>query len=132
MPPTQLKLQTRYDKPLELASRRLSVPVRYGAENLDFGVYESLLKRKGTLAPESVPITVTGHPDAVSCFEDTLRRGSAAPESECGAGKFPVAVSVYGCYGVSMDNSFDAGMLPFYLRGGVMLYAHVRGGGERG
>ncbi len=38
----------------------------------------------------------------------------------------------YGAYGISMDPFFDVKSLAWLERGGVMAFAHVRGGGEYG
>ena len=47
-------------------------------------------------------------------------------------GRRPTEVSAYGSYGISYDPYFDPRLLPWLDRGGVLVVAHVRGGGEKG
>ena len=47
-------------------------------------------------------------------------------------GSAPALVDAYGAYGISADPVFNATVLPFLMRGGVLAEAHVRGGGELG
>ncbi len=47
-------------------------------------------------------------------------------------GSHPALLDAYGAYGSSIPAIFDPGLLPWLNRGGIMAYAHVRGGGERG
>ena len=47
-------------------------------------------------------------------------------------GSHPTLFEGYGSYGDPWDPSFSATMLDWVLRGGVLAYAHVRGGGEYG
>lgn len=47
-------------------------------------------------------------------------------------GSHPVLLEAYGAYGISLLPSFAVSSLPWLNRGGIMAYAHVRGGGERG
>jgi len=47
-------------------------------------------------------------------------------------GSHPTLVDGYGSYGVSMSPHFDPTRLAWLDRGGVLAYAHVRGGGEFG
>lgn len=44
----------------------------------------------------------------------------------------PTLVSGYGAYGSSIRPSFGASRLAWLERGGILAYAHVRGGGEKG
>lgn len=47
-------------------------------------------------------------------------------------GKNPVLVVAYGSYGSILDPGFQSSALAFLEAGGVIVYAHVRGGGEKG
>jgi prolyl oligopeptidase len=47
-------------------------------------------------------------------------------------GSHPTLVSGYGAYGMSISAYFDPGRLAWLERGGVIAYAHVRGGGDFG
>jgi len=47
-------------------------------------------------------------------------------------GTNPTIVYGYGAYGISTTPYFRPTWLPWYQRGGVIAYAHVRGGGEYG
>ncbi len=47
-------------------------------------------------------------------------------------GSHPALFEGYGSYGIPTDPTFSATMLDWVLRGGVLVYAHVRGGGEYG
>lgn len=61
-----------------------------------------------------VPVTLLHHRDA-------RRDGSAY-----------VRMYVYGCFGTPMDPLFDPANAAWLERGGIVAYAHVRGGGEKG
>jgi prolyl oligopeptidase len=47
-------------------------------------------------------------------------------------GSHPTLLEAYGAYGISIPPYFDPSLLPWLNRGGVIAFAHVRGGGERG
>jgi prolyl oligopeptidase len=47
-------------------------------------------------------------------------------------GRNPVLIIAYGAYGVVLDPGFQPRTLAFLEAGGVIAYAHVRGGGEKG
>ena len=47
-------------------------------------------------------------------------------------GRNPLLLIAYGAYGSIMDPGFQPRNLAFLDAGGVMVYAHVRGGGEQG
>jgi prolyl oligopeptidase len=47
-------------------------------------------------------------------------------------GSNPTLLTGYGAYGISLDPSFDPINLAWLERGGVLAFAHVRGGGEYG
>ncbi|MFZ6873791.1 prolyl oligopeptidase family serine peptidase [Undibacterium sp. Di27W] len=47
-------------------------------------------------------------------------------------GKNPLLIIAYGAYGIVLDPGFQGAMLAFLEQGGVIVYAHVRGGGEKG
>jgi prolyl oligopeptidase len=47
-------------------------------------------------------------------------------------GRNPTLINAYGAYGSILDMGFSATTLAFLELGGVLVYAHVRGGGERG
>ena len=47
-------------------------------------------------------------------------------------GDNPTILEAYGAYGESLEPYFSAEMLSWYKRGGVLAYAHVRGGSEKG
>ncbi len=44
----------------------------------------------------------------------------------------PVLMSAYGAYGLEQDLSFDPARLPLLRRGFILVWVHVRGGGELG
>ncbi|BDI30763.1 prolyl oligopeptidase [Capsulimonas corticalis] len=47
-------------------------------------------------------------------------------------GSHPLMMEGYGAYGSTIDPAFDPTTLAWLERGGVLAYAHVRGGGEYG
>jgi prolyl oligopeptidase len=47
-------------------------------------------------------------------------------------GRRPVLIQAYGSYGLPLDPGFQPPWLAFLEQGGVMVLAHVRGGGEKG
>ncbi|HEY5019917.1 MAG TPA: prolyl oligopeptidase family serine peptidase [Steroidobacteraceae bacterium] len=47
-------------------------------------------------------------------------------------GSHATLMEAYGAYGISLLPTFDVSRLPWLNRGGIMAFAHVRGGGERG
>ena len=47
-------------------------------------------------------------------------------------GKRPTLLEGYGSYGITIDPAFVARYFPWLERGGVLAFAHVRGGGEYG
>jgi len=47
-------------------------------------------------------------------------------------GKNPVILYGYGAYGISVKPGFRPNLLLFIKEGGVLTFAHVRGGGEKG
>ena len=47
-------------------------------------------------------------------------------------GRNPVLIEAYGSYGSILDPGFQPSVLAFLEAGGVLVYAHVRGGGEKG
>ncbi|MQA21874.1 prolyl oligopeptidase family serine peptidase [Rugamonas rivuli] len=47
-------------------------------------------------------------------------------------GRNPLLLIAYGAYGTIMDPGFQPAKLAFLDAGGVLVYAHVRGGGEQG
>jgi prolyl oligopeptidase len=47
-------------------------------------------------------------------------------------GSHPALLDGYGAYGITIDPYFDPTRIPWLDRGGVLAYAHVRGGGEYG
>lgn len=47
-------------------------------------------------------------------------------------GKNPTLIVAYGAYGSMLDPGFQGSMLAFLDQGGILVYAHVRGGGEKG
>lgn len=47
-------------------------------------------------------------------------------------GSHPMLMEGYGAYGITIDPYFNPTALPWLRRGGVLAYAHVRGGGEYG
>ena len=46
-------------------------------------------------------------------------------------GTNPTILEAYGAYGESLEAYFSVEMLAWYRRGGMLAYAHVRGGGRR-
>ena len=47
-------------------------------------------------------------------------------------GTHPALLNGYGAYGITLSPYFDPTRIPWLERGGVLAYAHVRGGGEYG
>ena len=47
-------------------------------------------------------------------------------------GSNPTILDGYGAYGITTDPYFDPVFLAWYERGGILAFAHVRGGGEYG
>jgi prolyl oligopeptidase len=47
-------------------------------------------------------------------------------------GKRPTLLEGYGSYGITIDPTFSPRYFPWLERGGVLAFAHVRGGGEYG
>ena len=47
-------------------------------------------------------------------------------------GRRPLLIQAYGSYGLPLDPGFVPSLLAFLELGGVMVMAHVRGGGEKG
>jgi prolyl oligopeptidase len=47
-------------------------------------------------------------------------------------GSHPTLMEAYGAYGISISPSFSAPLLTWLERGGIVAFAHVRGGGEKG
>ena len=68
----------------------------------------------------------------------TARDGAAVPmemiyaKSTRPNGKNPTLIDAYGAYGAMLDPGFQSPILAFLDQGGIVVYAHVRGGGERG
>jgi prolyl oligopeptidase len=55
-----------------------------------------------------------------------------APKGLKRSGRNPVLVNAYGAYQISMTPYFNSRGIAFLEQGGVLAYAHVRGGGEYG
>jgi prolyl oligopeptidase len=70
---------------------------------------------------ETISADGTRVPLSILCRRDIVLDGS-----------HPTLYSGYGAYGVSNDPGFSAVSLAWVERGGVLAYAHVRGGGEFG
>ncbi len=47
-------------------------------------------------------------------------------------GANPLLIDAYGSYGTILDPGFQSATLAFLEAGGILVYAHVRGGGEKG
>ena len=47
-------------------------------------------------------------------------------------GSNPTLLEAYGAYGIALTPSYNAALLPWLERGGIIAVAHVRGGGEKG
>jgi prolyl oligopeptidase len=47
-------------------------------------------------------------------------------------GSHPTLLEAYGAYGLTIPPAFDSYLLPWLQRVGIVAFAHVRGGGERG
>jgi prolyl oligopeptidase len=47
-------------------------------------------------------------------------------------GRAPTLIEAYGAYGTILDPGFQSPVLAFLDAGGIVVYAHVRGGGEKG
>lgn len=69
---------------------------------------------------------VTSH-DGVRVPLSILHRSGLALD-----GSHPALLSGYGAYGMTISPHFNPAGLAFLERGGVIAYAHVRGGGEYG
>lgn len=87
------------------------------------------------LAPPS-PIDTSGY-EAVRSSA-VARDGTKVPLSIIARkglkrdGRNPALVNAYGAYQVTMSPAFNARAIAFLEQGGVLAYAHVRGGGEYG
>ena len=55
-------------------------------------------------------------------YADSLKRN----------GTNPTILEAYGAYGQALEAYFSVEMMAWYRRGGILAYAHVRGGGEKG
>ena len=58
---------------------------------------------------------------------DRVQKGN-----EAGRDSNPTILDGYGAYGITEDAFFDPVFLAWYERGGILAFAHVRGGGEYG
>jgi prolyl oligopeptidase len=71
-------------------------------------------------------------------FDVPARDGTAIPvemlyaRSTTPTGANPTLIEAYGAYGTPLDPGFQSSVLAFLDQGGIMVYAHVRGGGEKG
>ena len=74
-------------------------------------------------AREEFAVSYDGTPIPVSIL---LKKGTARDPSR------PTIVYGYGSYGVSMDPIYDPAYLAWIERGGIIVTAHMRGGGEYG
>lgn len=84
------------------------------ASPVDFSEYESLEAKARSSDGTMVPLSIV------------LRKGSARD------GSHPTLLYAYGAYGVPILPSFEPKRLAWLERGGILAYAHVRGGGEYG
>jgi prolyl oligopeptidase len=75
---------------------------------------------------ESEEVRVTSH-DGVEVPLSIVRKAGLKLD-----GSHPTLVSGYGAYGMVTSPNFRATSLAWLERGGVLAYAHVRGGGEFG
>jgi prolyl oligopeptidase len=75
---------------------------------------------------ESVEVNVKSQDGTLVPLSIIYRRGLRLDGSN------PVLLNGYGAYGSSLDPSFDPTNLAWLERGGVLAFAHVRGGGEYG
>jgi prolyl oligopeptidase len=69
---------------------------------------------------------VKSHDGAAVPLTIVYRRGLKRDSSN------PVYMVGYGSYGTSIDPAFDGLFVPWFEAGGVMAFAHTRGGGEFG
>ncbi|MBE7210879.1 MAG: prolyl oligopeptidase family serine peptidase, partial [Gluconacetobacter diazotrophicus] len=100
----------RYDPASgQVADTRLLPP-----SPLDFSGLEAVEVKARAADGTLVPLSIIARKGAV-------RDGSA-----------PTLLIGYGAYGVSLEPSFDPTDLAWLERGGVLAFAHVRGGGEYG
>lgn len=101
--------------------------------SLDFASAQLSLLKRDTLAGPFDPQAYV----AQRCWVD-VDDGVRIPVSILGRrevlarGHAPVWQYGYGAYGVSLDPDFDADRLSLLDRGVLMVFAHVRGGGELG
>lgn len=68
----------------------------------------------------------------VLSFDGTLIPISLFYMGDLSGSRRPCVAHVYGCYGVSLEPSFNPSLLPLLTRGVVFALCHVRGGGEFG
>lgn len=75
---------------------------------------------------ESVEIKVKSHDGVLVPLSIFYKKGLKLD------GKNIVGMTGYGAYGISMEPRFSPAFFPFIEAGGVIAFAHVRGGGEYG
>lgn len=75
---------------------------------------------------ESVEVKVKSHDGVMVPLSIVYKKGLKRD------GKNPTAMTGYGAYGISNEPAFIAPFLPWLNSGGVIAFAHVRGGGEYG
>jgi prolyl oligopeptidase len=75
---------------------------------------------------ESVEVQVPSHDGVLIPLSILHKKGIALD------GSHPTLVNGYGAYGMTMSVHFNPTNLAWLERGGVLAYAHVRGGGEFG
>jgi len=88
--------------------------------NYDASLYQTKQMKVTARDGVAIPVTLLWRPDKV---------GNAMDE---GSGGAPCHLYGYGSYGICMDPSFSASVLPLVDRGIIYAIAHVRGGGEMG
>ena len=104
----------------DVASRAYATLKTKPVPNYDASLYRTARTEVAARDGEAIPVTLLWRPDAV---------GDAMAE---GGGGAPCHLYGYGSYGICMDPSFSASVLPLVDRGVVYAIAHVRGGGEMG
>jgi prolyl oligopeptidase len=75
---------------------------------------------------DSVEVKASASDGAMIPLSIVFKRGLAKD------GKRPTLLEGYGSYGITIDPAFVARYFPWLERGGVLAFAHVRGGGEYG
>ncbi len=75
---------------------------------------------------ESIEVNATSYDGTLVPLSIVLKKGTKLD------GENPTLLIGYGAYGIDFDPYFLAAYLPWLQRGGILAFAHIRGGGEYG